>query len=71
LLTSSDKRDRALSLGEKCFAKISGEDMAIFFNKTAKFLIQELNYSNYEGVRGATTNIIMKINLACDMIYFI
>ncbi len=50
---------------------MSGEEVSVYFKKTSQYLIQYLNRCSFEGSTGANMNIMMRLNLASDLLYVI
>lgn len=48
---------------------MNSEELSIFLKKTALYLNQFLNKGSFEGVTGANPQIVMRLNLASDLIY--
>jgi hypothetical protein len=50
---------------------MSAEEVSTFLKKTSHYLNNYLNKGNFEGVTGANPLIVMRLNLASDLIYVI
>lgn len=48
---------------------MNNEEISSFLKRSALYLNQFLNKGSFEGVTGANTEIMMRLNLACDLIY--
>lgn len=53
------------------FAKMSGEEVSVYLLKTTQYLLNHLNKCSFEGVTGANMTIIMRLNLAADLLYVV
>jgi hypothetical protein len=60
-----------LRLQKTVHSKMSGEEVSVYFKKTSQYLIQYLNRCSFEGSTGANMNIMMRLNLASDLLYVI
>lgn len=50
---------------------MSAEELSTFFKKSCIYIDQYLNKGSFEGVTGANPLIVMRLNLASDLIYTI
>jgi len=50
---------------------MSAEEISVFLRKTSHYLNSYLNKGSFEGVTGANPLIVMRLNLASDLIYVI
>jgi hypothetical protein len=50
---------------------MSGEELSVYMRKTSQYLIQYLNKCSFEGSTGSNMQIMMRLNLACDLLYVI
>jgi len=48
---------------------MNAEEISLFLKKTSQYLNNYLNKGSFEGVTGSTTQIMMRLNLASDLIY--
>ena len=50
---------------------MSADEISVFLKKTAIYLNQYLNKGSFEGPTGANMQIVMRLNIASDLIYVI
>lgn len=50
---------------------MSSEEVSIFLKKTSIYLTTFLNKGNFDGVAGCHQQVVMRLNLACDLMYVI
>jgi hypothetical protein len=71
LISSSIARPVDYEKKKTVFAKMSSEEISVFLKKTALYLNSYLNKGSFEGVTGSQPQIVMRLNLARDLIYVI
>eukprot|EP00347_Sterkiella_histriomuscorum_P017580 403348792 len=71
LITSSVARVGNYESTNTVYAKLSNEELSVFMKKTAQYLINHLNKGSFEGVTGAQSHIVMRLNIASDLMYVI
>jgi len=71
LISSSIARPDNYEQSKTVFAKMSKDEMSIFMKKSSNYLNQYLNKGSFEGVSGSNTEIMMRLNIASDLIYVI
>lgn len=50
---------------------MTGEELLAYIKKTSLYLLNYLNKCSFEGVTGSNMIIMMRLNLACDLLYVI
>lgn len=50
---------------------MSGEELSVYIKKTSHYLVNYLNKCSFEGVTGSNMNVMMRLNLAADLLYVI
>lgn len=71
LITSTISRMGNYESTNTVYAKMSNDELSLFLKKTSLYLINHLNKGSFEGVTGAQPEIVMRLNIASDLIYVI
>lgn len=50
---------------------MSPEDMSVYLRKTSQYLVNYLNKCSFEGVTGSNMQVMMRLNLASDLLFVI
>lgn len=50
---------------------MSGEEVSVYLLKTTQYLLNHLNKCSFEGVTGSNMTIVMRLNLAADLLYVV
>ena len=50
---------------------MSADELSVFLKKTALYLNQYLNKGSFEGPTGANVEVMMRLNIASDLVYVI
>jgi hypothetical protein len=71
LISSSIARPPENEKNKTVYAKMSADEVSIFLKKTSHYLIHYLNKGSFEGVTGSNIQMVMRLNLASDLMYVI
>lgn len=71
LISSTTARNPVNEINKSVHAKMSGEEMSVYFKKTSQYLLNYLNKCSFEGVTGSSMVNVMRLNLASDLLYVI
>ena len=71
LISSTTARPAAAETSKTVHAKMSAEDLSVYLRKTSQYLVGYLNKCSFEGVTGANMIVMMRLNLASDLLYVI
>jgi hypothetical protein len=50
---------------------MSAEDISVYLRKTSQYLLSYLNKCSFEGVTGSNMQVMMRLNLASDLLFVI
>ena len=69
MISSSVARPHAVDKGdEKVDTRMSIAEVSSLFRKTTNFMRSHLNLGSFEGPTGAQKHVVMRLNLACDLL---
>jgi hypothetical protein len=69
MISSSLSRNPSLdSIGDQVHIRMDAVEASALLRKTTKFLRAHLSLGSFEGPTGAKKTVVMRLNLACDLL---